>query len=77
MIDTLAKIEGCAAKGIYLVIRFYGTATFGDLHSAGFGESTIYNSVKYLRELGMISKVGKGVYRVDGYGGGLFKATNL
>ena len=73
MIKTIAKIEGSAAKAIYLMIRIHRTVTFQDLLNAGFGESTIYNSVKQLQTLGYILKVGKGVYRLDRYAGGLFK----
>ena len=64
MLETLAKINGYSAKAIYLVIRFYGTATFQDLLTAGFGESTIYDVVKQLQEQNLIFRVGKGVYRV-------------
>ena len=63
MLKTLAEIDGNAAKGIYLVIYFFGTATFQDLLNAGYGESTIYDAVKKLQSGEFISKVGRGVYR--------------
>jgi len=75
MLKVLAKIEGSAPKGIYLVIRFYGTVTFQDLLTVGYCKTTVYDSVKQLQSLGLIAKIDKGVYRLDRYGGGLFSGN--
>ena len=36
MKETLARIADNAAKGIYAVIHYYGTATFQDLIDCGY-----------------------------------------
>ena len=70
MKDTLARIAGGTEKGIYLVIKIYGTATFQDLIDCGFKEGMIIKSVRKLEKWGFVLRVGRGVYR-DVIGNGL------
>lgn len=64
MKDILQGIADYTAKGIYLVIRFYGTATYQDFYEAGYKQSTLFHGLKLLVNGGFIERVGKGAYRV-------------
>jgi hypothetical protein len=63
MKDTLRRIADYTAKGMYLVIRTYGTATVRDFYDAGYKESAIYRGLEMLEKEGVITRVGKGTYR--------------
>ena len=63
MKHILAQIKDYTAKGIYLVIREFGTSTLQDLMDHGYKEGSIFKALKNLEATGLITKISRGVYR--------------
>jgi hypothetical protein len=63
MKELLAGIADYAAKGIYAVIHWYGTATTQDLYDAKYKQGAILRAIKILEKDGYIERPSKGVYR--------------
>ena len=70
MIETLARIAGYAAKGLYAVmVARGGMMSVAEMEQAGYKRAQRFSALAELTESGVILKVGYGVYRVKESGG--------
>ena len=68
MIQTMARIAGNTAKGIWLLIRTLGTATTADIEAAGYKPSVAFEALAELRIGGFIVIAARGIYRATDSG---------